>query len=163
MLAPLTRAIPPLSAHVLLALVLPLAGCADSMPPPVTESVGQQIETYLDSVGASGQETTTSTGLVYVIREPGSAEKPAIEDDITIFYKGFLTNGQIFDETGTEPRTFPLSRLIAAWQEGIPLVGRGGEITLLAPPDLAYGDSPPSGSGISANSVLVFEIELVDF
>ena len=62
---------------VAVAVAALLLSCGNGTPPPVTESVGQQIETYLDSVGLSGRETTSSSGLVYLIREPGGAEKPS--------------------------------------------------------------------------------------
>ena len=121
-----------------------------------------QIEEYLEANGIVG-ETTTSSGLVYIIEEPGGTEKPTQNSSITINYKGYLTNGVVFDETTGTPRTFPLRNLILAWQEAIPLIGRGGKIKILAPPSIAYGNNPPRGSVITANSVLVFDIELIDF
>ena len=149
-----------LAIFVLLACTL--ASCGEDDPVAPSESPGVQIENYLSENGLSG-EITTSTGLVYIIDEPGQSEKPTISDDITINYKGYLTNGNVFDETNGSPRTFALRQLIAAWQEGIPFIGKGGKIKLIAPPSIAYGNRPPAGSGISTNSVLVFDIELLDF
>lgn len=137
-----------------------LEACTEAAD-PVTASPGEQIEAYLERGGLTDRETTTSTGLVYVIEEPGGAEHPTLADDITIHYKGYTQSGGTFDETDGTPRTFPLSNLIPAWQEGIPLIGRGGKITLYAPPALAYGENPPGG--IPPGAVLVFDVELVDF
>lgn len=102
---------------------------------------------------------STSSGLYYVIDDPGSIERPTINDVVTVSYIGFLLNGDIFDN-GTDV-TFPLTSVIAGWQEGIPLFGRGGRGLLIIPSHLAYGDRPRVG--IPANSVLVFEIHVKDF
>ncbi len=132
---------------------------SDNSPLP---AAGQQIEEYLKANSLSGEQTTSS-GLVYLIENPGGDEKPGVKDQITIHYKGYLTDGTVFDQTKGNPRTFGLYQLIAAWQEAIPMIGRGGKIKILAPPSTAYGNNPPPRTGITPSSVLVFDIELVDF
>jgi peptidylprolyl isomerase len=55
--------------------------------------------------------------------------------------------------------TFPLTGLIAGWQEGIPGMKVGGRRQLVIPPDLAYG---PAGSGHRLGGrTLVFVIDLL--
>lgn len=150
--------LPPLTFPSIVALVLTLMacngddGCVEATP-------GAQIDEFLEANGLAGQETTTSTGLVYIIEEPGDSVRPTLSDEITINYRGYYPDGETFDETTGTPRTFPLANLIAAWQEGLPLIGQGGEIRLLAPPALAYGPNPPAG--IRCGSILVFDIELI--
>jgi len=122
----------------------------------------EQIDQYLTDNNITGEQTTSS-GLVYLIEEMGAATKPTLSSDITINYKGYRIDGDVFDETTGTPRTFALNRLIAAWQEGIQLVGEGGKIKLICPPNLAYGNNPPSNSIIKAGDVLVFDIELLSF
>lgn len=139
---------------------LAAAGCG-SAAEPVTTPPGTQIDAYLEREGLVDEETTTASGLVYIVDAPGGEEVAELSDDITIHYKGYTPDGNVFDETDGTPRTFPLSRLIPAWQEGIRQIGRGGKIKLFAPPALAYGPSPPPG--IPAGAVLIFDIELVDF
>src|SRR6187551_2456493 len=41
---------------------------------------------------------STSSGLYYVIEEPGSSEHPTIDDVVTVNYLGFLLNGDVFDD-----------------------------------------------------------------
>jgi len=102
------------------------------------------------------------SGLYYNIEEAGSNDKPTVNDSVTVRYKGSLLNGNVFDQTpGETTVTFPLSNLIPAWQVGIPLIGRGGEITLYSPSNLGYGNR--SVGTIPGGSVLIFEIDLVDF
>jgi len=62
---------------------------------------------------------------------------------------------------GSEPSEFPLNQVIAAWTEGVQLIGKGGKITLFCPSELAYGEQgrPPV---IPPHSVLEFEVELVE-
>ena len=52
-----------------------------------------------------------------------------------------------------------MGRVIPGWVEGIQLVKEGGTIELVMGPDLGYGaQATPS---IPANSVLIFEVELL--
>ena len=79
-------------------------------------------------------------------------------------YEGYKLNGEVFDssyERG-ERATFGLYQVIEGWQIGIPIIGEGGEITLIIPSDYAYGSNPPPGSSIGRNEVLVFDVKLYD-
>ena len=79
---------------------------------------------------------------------------------MTVNYKGYLLNKNVFDQS-TKPVQFPLSNLIEGWKICIPLLQKGGKGTFFIPSQLGYG---PSGTGsIPGNSVLVFEIELLDW
>ncbi len=108
-----------------------------------------------------------STGLLYRITDPGEAEKPTLQSSVTANYRGFVTNGRVFDQTqGRGPATFPLSRVIQGWQLGVPLVGKGGKIRLLIPAELGYGSAGSCQQGVCSicpDSDLVFDIELVSF
>lgn len=105
---------------------------------------------------------STASGLHYIITAPGNGGSPDINSTVTVKYKGYLLDGSVFDETsGSSSATFPLSNLIEGWQEGIPLLKTGGKGTFFIPSYLGYG---PSRVGtIPANSVLIFEIELVKY
>jgi len=103
---------------------------------------------------------STASGLHYIIDEAGSESKPELCDEVIVKYLGYRLDGVQFDSSSRIK--FPLTNLISAWKEGIPLIGKSGTITLLCPSYLAYG---PSGQGslIPGNTVLIFEIELQDF
>ena len=102
------------------------------------------------------------SGLYYHIQKAGSDERPEPTDSVTVRYKGMLLNGNVFDQTpGDTTVTFSIPNLIASWQIGIPLIGRGGEITLYSPSDLGYGNH--SIGSIPGGSVLIFEVDLVYF
>ena len=91
----------------------------------------------------------------------GSGQKPTVEDTVTVHYAGRLLDGTQFDSSYDrgEPATFPLGRLVKAWQLAIPQMGVGDTIELYTPADLAYG--PVSKGPIPGNATLVFKVELL--
>lgn len=102
-------------------------------------------------------------GLLLVIDEEGSAEKPDSLTEVRIHYKGTLLNGQQFDSSYDRgvPSNLNLANTIRGWKLGIPNFGRGGSGKLIVPFDLGYGSQ--NRTGIPAYSTLVFDIELIDF
>ena len=117
------------------------------------------IEEYI----VANHDTTaqsTASGLYYIIQNAGGDTHPTLNSVVTVNYQGYLTNGTLFDTSvAGKPLKIALNRLIAGWQEGLQLIGTGGKIKLLIPSKLGYG-SYAVGS-IPANSVLIFNIELV--
>ena len=116
-----------------------------------------QIRKYLEDNHL--QAESTSSGLYYIITVPGSSEHPSVSDHVKISYSGTLLNGEEFDSNPSA--TFLLSDLIEGMIEGIQLFGKGGEGTLIIPSELAYGNN--AQPGIPANSVIIFDIKLIDF
>ena len=121
-----------------------------------------QLESYLASAAITA--TKHCSGMYYTIDAAGAGNAPTICSTVSVKYKGQLTNGNVFDQA-TTPVSFQLGNLIEAWKKGIPLIRSGGKIKLYCPPSLAYGAQDiRDGSGnivIPANSILIFEIELV--
>ncbi len=97
---------------------------------------------------------------IYVVEE-GKGPKPKPGSNVMINYRGTLTNGDEFDSSfGKDGYVdFSLNGLIEGWKIALPLVPTGSKVKLIVPPDKGYGaaDRP----GIPANSVLIFDIELV--
>jgi peptidylprolyl isomerase len=91
----------------------------------------------------------------------GQGDEVKAKAKVKVHYTGWLTNGDIFDSSVVrkEPIEFGLDGLIKGWQEGIPGMKVGGVRRLKIPPELAYG-AKEKGK-IPANSVLVFEIEVL--
>ena len=101
-------------------------------------------------------------GIYYTMMKEGTGRQVSVDDTVTIFYKGYLfENDSIFDQTKDKPATFPLKRLIKGWQIGVPLCKVGGKIKMVIPSDLAYSIRSRAAK-IPPNSILVFEIEVVD-
>lgn len=102
----------------------------------------------------------TASGLQYKITTLGTGAKPAVTDKIRVTYKGTNLKGEVFDKS-EEPVEFPLGQVIEGWKEGFQLLPVGTKATLYIPANLAYGSFSPSEK-IGANSVLVFEVKLID-
>jgi len=103
------------------------------------------------------------SGLQYKIVAPGDNEvKPGPKDTVLVRYCGKTIDGTVFDETkeGADPVRLTLNRVIPGWTEGMQLVGKGGEIDLFIPGDLAYGAR--GNQGIEPNSTLIFNVKIED-
>ena len=79
---------------------------------------------------------------------------------VTVFYKGALINGKVFDRTKDDPAQFPAGSLIPGWVEALKLMKTGDTWELAIPSELGYG---PDGAGdtIPPNQTLVFTMSLV--
>jgi FKBP-type peptidyl-prolyl cis-trans isomerase FkpA len=121
----------------------------------------QTIQQYIKSHQLTA--IAEPNGLYYVPNTIGTGGYPSINDTVTVNYVGYYTDGSVFDQTtsASGPYTTPLSNVIAGWQEGIPLMQKGGSALLLIPSALAYGTQ---GKGpIPGNTVLIFNVTLVSF
>lgn len=109
----------------------------------------------------------TDSGLLYQIIDEGKGPHPTNNETVIVHYVGTLVDGQKFDSSYDrgEAATFPLNSVIKGYKEGLQLIGVGGKIKLVIPPELAYGDEKmPSFDGkaeIPPASTLVFEVELL--
>lgn len=103
---------------------------------------------------------STASGLYYQIIDSGVGLSPTLTSYITVHYKGYFTDGAIFDQTsGSSIKGF-LNRFILGWQEGVQKIKKNGKIKLLIPSALAYGES--GYNSIPANTVILFDIELLN-
>lgn len=122
---------------------------------------------------------STAEGLFYVIEKNGTGRKPNKGESISVNYTVRLLDGTFIDssdevlsrENGkfSSRRTYGPYKfflgtraVIPGWDLGFALFSKGTKAKLLVPSELAYGESPRSGSGIPPNAVLVFEVELVE-
>lgn len=106
--------------------------------------------------------TVTESGLQYEVVQAADGVKPTATDTVKVHYTGTLTDGTVFDssvERG-EPIEFPLNRVIPGWTEGVQLMSVGSKFRFTIPSELAYGDRDMGT--IPPNSVLVFDVELLD-
>ncbi len=109
----------------------------------------------------------TSSGLLYVVRAPGSGkELPRVGQEVIAQYDGRLLDGTPFDSSYTSgvPFTFRVGTgaVIKGWDEAFLTMHKGEKRTLIVPYWLGYGlvGRPPK---IPPRATLVFEVELIDF
>jgi FKBP-type peptidyl-prolyl cis-trans isomerase FkpA len=149
--------------HLLsMLLVFTLFSCIkdndiDITPKDFTVENEKEITDYIAKNNLIAQRT--STGLYYVINEPGEGAQPTPTSNVTVIYKGYFTNGTVFDPGKPEGVTYRLNQFIKGWIEGIPYFKTGGSGILLIPSHLGYGSF--TDRGIPGGSVLVFDIKLI--
>ncbi len=105
---------------------------------------------------------TTASGLQYQVLKEGTGALPTPNDMVVAHYTGTLINGTKFDSSVDrgQPAEFPVQGVIKGWQEALQLMKVGSKWKLFVPAELAYGATPRPG--IPGNSVLIFEVELLD-
>jgi FKBP-type peptidyl-prolyl cis-trans isomerase FkpA len=111
---------------------------------------------------ADPKEEKTASGIGVTILKEGTGANPKASDTVKVHYRGTLVNGQEFDSSHKrgQPATFPLTRVIPCWTEGVQKIKVGGKAKLVCPPELAYGNQ--NVPGIPPGSTLIFEVELLD-
>lgn len=134
------------------------------------------INEYLEENNIDAE--STGSGLRYVIQREGSGPTAEAGDEVKVNYSGYVLGGEYFDTSVKSvaeekglfnpqreygPFTFTLGEgaVIEGWDEGIALLKEGGKATLYIPSSLAYGPRQRSEQ-IGPNSILVFDVELVD-
>ena len=115
------------------------------------------ITNYISDKGLDAQNI--GNGIYFVDEQTGTGENPTASSTVKVAYKGYFTNGQVFDESSTAGVVFGLNQVISGWTLGIPYFKEGGKGKLLIPSGMAYGANPPQG--IPRNSVLIFDIHLI--
>ena len=96
--------------------------------------------------------------MYYVINEEGTGDNPTASSNVTVAYKGYFTDGNVFDESNVDGISFNLGGVIPGWTEGIQYFKEGGSGQLLIPSHLAYGSN--DYRDIPGGSVLIFDISL---
>jgi len=127
------------------------------------EASRKEADAFLTANKAKPGVTALPDGLQYKVLKEGSGPKPTASDTVSVNYRGTLLNGTEFDSSYKrgQPASFPVGGVIKGWTEALQLMPVGSKWELYVPADLAYGDNPPPGSGISPGSTLVFEVELL--
>ena len=106
----------------------------------------------------------TESGLQYQVLEEGNGAKPTIDDVVRVHYKGTLLDGETFDSSYDrgEPTDMPLNQVVPGWQEGIALMPVGSKYRFWIPAELGYGEVGTAGGPIGPNTMLTFDVELLD-
>lgn len=116
-----------------------------------------RIEKYLKSKNIDCKKS--ASGLYFKIVEEGEGDFVQYKDKVSVIYKGTFLDGAVFDEQ-KKPVELPVSAQINAWKELMLQLKKGSKAYMVVPPHLGYG--PYEVSKIPSNSILVFELEVVD-
>lgn len=139
-----------------------------------TDSV--TIENHLAAKNLKAERT--ATGLRYIITKPGAGPTAKRGQQVLVHYAGYLLDGTLFDtsiekvakEKGAYDPQNPyvpyqlvvdFKQVIQGWDEVLQYMNKGCKVTVFIPSHLAYGERG-SGERIKPNTVLSFDMELVD-
>lgn len=145
---------------LVVALPLALGACLGDPAAPKIEAT-----TFAPSLNVDlDASTRTPSGLYYRDLVVGTGVEAISGASLNVHYIGRLPGGFIFDDNGVEDTPFKFvlggGTVIRGWDEGLVGMRVGGKRQLIVPARLGYG---AAGNGvIPPNSILVFEVELVN-
>jgi len=117
---------------------------------------------FLEANKAKEGVKVRPSGLQYKVITEGTGRTPTAVDKVKTHYRGTLINGVEFDSSykRNQPAEFPVNGVIKGWTEALQLMKEGAKWELYIPANLAYGER--GRPGIPPNSVLIFQIELLE-
>jgi FKBP-type peptidyl-prolyl cis-trans isomerase len=118
---------------------------------------------FLEKNKARAGVTTTESGLQYEVITAGTGALPVATDQVRVHYHGTLIDGKVFDSSVDrgEPVVFGVNQVIPGWTEALQLMPVGSKWKIYLPSNIAYGERG-AGGDIGPNSVLIFEVELLE-
>ena len=128
----------------------------------VSASNLQDAESFLEVNSQRPGVSTTSSGLQYEMLSKGEGDAVDPDSIVAVHYRLTLLDGTLADssyERGV-PTEIDLADMLPGIREGISMMNVGDSYRFWVPPELGYGDDPPSGIG--PNSLLIFDVELLD-
>lgn len=106
----------------------------------------------------------TSQTALYGDLAAGSGASVGAGSKVTLNYRGWLTNGNLFDESYSKGRALAFTigehKVIPGFEQGMVGMKAGGKRRLIIPPAAGYGEK--AVGSIPAGSVLVFDVELIE-
>lgn len=153
-------------AAIIALSISTLTACGDKVADTTSENAASGLPAVTANAGEAPTitaptgtpPTTLQTSDIIV----GSGAEVVATTTLTVHYTLMSwSNGAIVESswTGGQPATFPLSGVIAGWQQGLPGAKVGGRRLLVIPADLGYG---PNGSGpIGPNETLIFVVDII--
>lgn len=145
---------PLLRAIFISVAIAALVPAAPAQQKPTTNTAASGITTI------PADATKDPSGLASKVLKPGAGtEHPSKDDLVEVDYKGWTSDGKMFDDTQKEggPRTLTLNRIIPGLSEGIQMMVPGETRRLWIPQALAFKGQPGKPAG-----QVTFDVTLLD-
>lgn len=129
----------------------------------ISQRSSQQERLLFENVKGKEGVGMLPSGVAYVVMKAGNGIRPQLNDSVLIHVKGFLPDGNIFEDTyakKTPLRVIPAG-LIPGMSEALQIMPVGSTWRLFIPSALGYAERGVPGL-IPAYSALIFEVELID-
>lgn len=113
--------------------------------------------------------TKTESGIFYKVLEEGKGNKTGKGKNVSVEYKGYTTDGNLFDATkffhpqGHEPLEFKTAggQMIPGFDEMVQDMKLGETRKMIIPPELAYGAYGVPQAGIPGGAYICFDVKLI--
>ena len=127
----------------------------------IAEKNRKAVEAFVAENAKKEGVITLPSGLQYKILKQGDGKMPMLDDHVVCHYRGTLIDGTEFDSSyrRNQPATLPVKGVMPGWAQALQLMPVGSKWQVFIPPQLAYGERVVSGIG--ANAMLIFEVELI--
>ncbi len=151
-----------ISLSILLTLAT-LTGCGDksvstdatATNPSVSGAAG--AKPILGAPQGDAPKTLVTNDIIV-----GTGKEVVASSTLTVHYTLMAwSTGQVVESSwdGGSPAQFPLSGVIAGWQQGMPGMKEGGRRLLVIPAELGYGAA--GGGPIGPNETLIFVVDVI--
>lgn len=106
------------------------------------------------------------SGLLYLNLVPGTGNKVAMGDTVTVHYEGRFLNGRFFDSTVRRNQPFQFVygtewQVISGLEEAIGMMREGERSLFILPSEMGFGNEGSSTGIIPPFTSLIFEVELL--
>jgi len=127
----------------------------------IAQKKRKAVEAFVAENAKKEGVVTLPSGLQYKILNQGDGKMPMLDDHVVCHYRGTLVDGTEFDSSyrRNQPATLPVKGVMPGWAQALQLMTVGSKWQIFIPPQLAYGEKVVSGIG--ANAMLIFEVELL--
>jgi peptidylprolyl isomerase len=152
-------------AAPLVALLLAATGCGEDLVEPETTGPQTPADVEFDpSLGVVLADMTILPSGIYIqtLQEGDGAQDPVTSGTVFVDYTLWLPDGRRIDSSegrGPLDFTFGQGDVIPGFEQGVSGMRIDEVRRILVPSELGYGDR--ANGPIPANSVLVFEVELL--
>ena len=154
-----------LTALLLIPTMFALGACQTAWQARQKADADEFAVKYFGDLKNNPNIMVLPSGVMYEILRPGAGPFPTANDTAKVNYIGRLADGAIFDSSydRDEPADFPLNKLVPGMTEALQKINKGGKIRIHIPYEQGYGGDEQGDGKIPAYSILVFEVELLDF
>ena len=150
------------------AVTGPQISAASNVGSSLSDSSSSDASKILDpTTFAQYDKYKTSQSAQFIDLQKGTGTTVTGGSQVAVVYRGWLTNGKLFDETktGTDGKLQAFTfvegqhQVIPGWESALEGIKDGGVRLLIIPPTLGYG---AAGQGpVPGDSVLIFQVQVV--
>lgn len=155
----MSRTFAAVAASVLIAL--PVLAAAPAKAPEKAPTAAEGHAFLAENAKKPGVKTLPS--IEYKVLKSGHGPQVGRNDCVTVYYKGTLINGKVFDQTEPgKPATFPAMMLIPGWTVILQQMHTGDHWLVTIPSEFAYGHAGAGDGAIPPDQTLIFDMELIN-